>query len=271
MTSIETDYLNVGFELLYGGEAKEDRTGVGTYSLFSRTLRHEVGSDHVLPLLTTKKISFDAIAVELCWFLSGSNHTDYLERYGVTFWRPWTKEDGTTIANYGPAWRAYPGPDGPVDQITWVIDEIRRNPMSRRLVVSAWIPGASTPLPPCHMTFVFNVIGNTLNLQLLQRSADWMLGVPYNLASYALLLCLMARFTNLTPGEVAYTFVEPHLYRNHGDGLREQLSRTPRALPKVEIDPRIQSLDDVLQGDPREHFRLIGYDPHPFIKLEPAV
>ena len=288
-------YLDTVREVIDSGERKPNRTGVDTLSTFN--INFEIPLENGFPLLTTKKISWKNIVVENLWFLSGANDVSLLRKHGCKFWDPWADEDGKVPSAYGNFWRRFPVHDDGEgmfnDQFEWVIAEIRRNPMSRRLVVSAWAPGnaQSSDLPPCHCFFLFNVQntkdGPRLNLHLTQRSCDIALGIPYNIAGYSLLLELVAHIVGIRPGIFAQTLVDAHIYTSKPDGsmseydhlpgLREQLSREPRPLPRLRISKDIRSLEDVeaLLGGTTEQmldcFHLEGYDPHPAIKFRVAV
>jgi len=293
-------YLDLVREVLTRGTRKPNRTGVDTLSTFN--VNYEIDLRQGFPLLTTKEISWKNIVVENLWFLSGETHIGLLKKHGCKFWDPWADEEGRVPSAYGNFWRAFPVHDGPPsapraarnDQVAWVVDELKRNPMSRRLVVSAWAPGnaQTSALPPCHLLFMLNVQLDErgeplLCLHLTQRSADVALGVPYNIAGYALLLELFARFSGLRAGWFAHTLVDAHVYTakadgsmaeyDHVPGLRRQLEREPRALPRLCIDERIRDLDDLrplLDADTPtllERFALTGYDPHPAIPFKVAV
>ncbi len=255
-------YLDLLDEVLREGTAKEDRTGTGTLSVFGRQLRFDL--DHGFPLLTTKQLHLKSIIYELLWFLSGDTNVRYLQEHGVRIWNEWADEHGDLGHVYGYQWRSWPDYDGgSIDQIATIVDDIRRTPDSRRLIVSAWnvadLPRMN--LPPCHLLFQFYVADGRLSLQLYQRSADLFLGVPFNIASYALLLQMTAQVTGLRPGDFILTLGDAHIYRNHLDQVRLQLSRTPRPLPRMELNPARSSLFDFRYDD----FRLVGYDPHPHI------
>ena len=255
-------YLDLLDEVLREGTAKEDRTGTGTLSVFGRQLRFDL--DQGFPLLTTKQLHLKSIIYELLWFLSGDTNVRYLQEHGVRIWNEWADDSGDLGHVYGYQWRSWPDYDGgSIDQIATIVDDIRRTPDSRRLIVSAWnvadLPRMN--LPPCHLLFQFYVADGRLSLQLYQRSADLFLGVPFNIASYALLLQMTAQVTGLRPGEFILTLGDAHIYRNHLDQVRLQLSRTPRPLPRMELNPARSSLFDFRYDD----FRLVGYDPHPHI------
>ena len=255
-------YLDLLDEVLREGTAKEDRTGTGTLSVFGRQLRFDL--DQGFPLLTTKQLHLKSIIYELLWFLSGDTNVRYLQEHGVRIWNEWADDRGDLGHVYGYQWRSWPDYDGgSIDQIATIVDDIRRTPDSRRLIVSAWnvadLPRMN--LPPCHLLFQFYVADGRLSLQLYQRSADLFLGVPFNIASYALLLQMTAQVTGLRPGDFILTLGDAHIYRNHLDQVRQQLSRTPRPLPRMELNPARSSLFDFRYDD----FRLVGYDPHPHI------
>ena len=255
-------YLDLLDEVLREGTVKEDRTGTGTLSVFGRQLRFDL--DQGFPLLTTKQLHLKSIIYELLWFLSGDTNVRYLQEHGVRIWNEWADEHGDLGHIYGYQWRSWPDYDGgSIDQIATIVDDIRRTPDSRRLIVSAWnvadLPRMN--LPPCHLLFQFYVADGRLSLQLYQRSADLFLGVPFNIASYALLLQMTAQVTGLRPGDFILTLGDAHIYRNHLDQVRLQLSRTPRPLPRMELNPARSSLFDFRYDD----FRLVGYDPHPHI------
>jgi len=255
-------YLDLLDEVLREGTAKEDRTGTGTLSVFGRQLRFDL--DQGFPLLTTKQLHLKSIIYELLWFLSGDTNVRYLQEHGVRIWNEWADDHGDLGHVYGYQWRSWPDYDGgSIDQIATIVDDIRRTPDSRRLIVSAWnvadLPRMN--LPPCHLLFQFYVADGRLSLQLYQRSADLFLGVPFNIASYALLLQMTAQVTGLRPGDFILTLGDAHIYRNHLDQVRLQLSRTPRPLPRMELNPARRSLFDFCYDD----FRLVDYDPHPHI------
>ena len=261
-------YLDLMRHVLEHGARKEDRTGTGTLSVFGYQMRFDLAER--FPLLTTKKVHLKSVIHELLWFLQGSTNVDYLRANGVTIWDEWADASGELGPVYGYQWRSWPAPDGRhIDQIADVVAQIRRNPDSRRLIVSAWnvadIPKMA--LAPCHAFFQFYVAQGRLSCQLYQRSADIFLGVPFNIASYALLTLMVAQVTGLKPGELVHTLGDAHLYLNHLEQAREQLARAPRALPVMRIDPAVRELADFRF----EHFALEGYDPHPAIKAPIAV
>jgi thymidylate synthase len=261
-------YLDLLDEILNTGVDRDDRTGTGTRSLFGRQLRFRLADG--FPLLTTKKLHVRSIIYELLWFLRGDTNIAWLNQNGVSIWDEWADDQGNLGPVYGRQWRSWPAADGEtIDQIAWVQNEIRVNPTSRRLIVSAWNVAQvdQMALPPCHLLFQFYVAGGRLSCQLYQRSADYFLGVPFNIASYALLTMMMARVTGLEPGDFVHTFGDVHLYHNHFDQARLQLSRSPRPLPQMKIGSRPEAVD----GFRFEDFELIGYDPHPAIKAAVAV
>ena len=262
------EYLDLMRRVLETGAHKSDRTGTGTLSIFGAQLRFDL--DAGFPLVTTKKVHLKSIVHELMWFLAGDTNVRYLKDNGVSIWDEWADASGELGPVYGRQWRSWPAPDGRhIDQVSEVIAQIRRNPDSRRLIVSAWNVGEldQMALMPCHAFFQFYVANGRLSCQLYQRSADLFLGVPFNIASYALLTMMVAQVCNLRPGEFIHTFGDTHLYVNHLDQAREQLSRTPRALPVMRINPAVQSLFEFKYED----FKLEGYDPHPAIKAPVAV
>ena len=250
------------------GVDKEDRTGTGTRSVFGYQLRCNLADG--FPLLTTKKVHLKSIIYELLWFLRGDTNVRWLQEHGVRIWNEWADENGDLGPVYGSQWRSWPdGHGGTIDQISQVIDQIKHTPDSRRMMVSAWnvaeVP--TMKLPPCHSLFQFYVAGGKLSLQLYQRSADLFLGVPFNIASYALLLMMVAHVTGLEAGEFIHTFGDAHIYRNHFDQIKEQLTREPRPLPRMVLNPDVKSIDDFKYED----FMLEGYDPWPAIKGEVSV
>jgi thymidylate synthase len=261
-------YLDLMQRVLREGVEKHDRTGTGTLSVFGHQMRFDLGEG--FPLLTTKKVHLKSIVYELLWFLAGDTNVKYLNDHGVTIWDEWAAEDGELGPVYGHQWRSWPAPDGgAIDQIANVAEMIRRNPDSRRLIVTAWNPADidRMALPPCHCLFQFYVADGRLSCQLYQRSADVFLGVPFNIASYALLTMMMAQVTRLAPGDFIHTFGDAHLYRNHIEQARLQLSRTPRRLPRMRLEPAATDLFAFRYED----FVLEDYDPHPRIKAEVAV
>jgi thymidylate synthase len=261
-------YLDLLARIRETGIRKENRTGIGALSLFGAQLRFDL--DEGFPLLTTKKLHVKSIVHELLWFLQGSTNVRYLNEHGVTIWDEWADETGELGPVYGRQWRSWPAPDGRhIDQVASMVDALKRNPDSRRHIVSAWNVGEldKMALPPCHCLFQFYVGEGRLSCQLYQRSADMFLGVPFNIASYALLTLMVAQVTGHAPGEFVHTFGDVHLYLNHLDQADEQLKRNPRMLPRMEINPEVRSLFDFAYED----FRLVGYDPHPAIRAEVAV
>ena len=255
-------------DILQNGHERGDRTGVGTRGVFGRQMRFDL--EKGFPLLTTKRLHVRSIIIELLWFLRGETNIAWLKENGVSIWDEWADADGDLGPVYGKQWRSWAAPDGrTIDQIQWVLDEIRTNANSRRLIVSAWNPADvnDMALPPCHCLFQFNVMGGRLNCQLYQRSADVFLGVPFNIASYALLTHMMARATGLRPGDFVHTLGDTHLYLNHLDQARLQLTREPRALPTLWMNPDKTGLF----GWTYEDFRIDDYHPHPHIKAAVAV
>ncbi len=260
-------YLSLLKHVLDHGTDKADRTGTGTRSVFGYQLRHDLASG--FPLLTTKKLHLKSIVYELLWFLRGDTNIRYLKEHGVSIWDEWADESGDLGPVYGHQWRSWPAPDGSsIDQIEGLVEQIRTNPDSRRLLVSAWNVAdiGRMKLPPCHVLFQFYVAEGRLSCQLYQRSADLFLGVPFNIASYSLLTLMVASVTGLQPGEFIHTFGDVHLYSNHMDQARLQLSREPRSLPVMTLKPRT-SLFDYAYDD----FVLTGYAPHPAIRAAVAV
>ena len=254
--------------ILAEGAEKHDRTGTGTLSVFGHQMRFDLADG--FPLVTTKKLHLKSIVYELLWFLSGDTNVRFLNQHGVTIWDEWADKAGDLGPIYGAQWRSWPAPGGgAIDQIANVLAMIRRNPDSRRLIVSAWNPAdvERMALPPCHCLFQFYVARGRLSCQLYQRSADVFLGVPFNIASYALLTLMIAQVTGLAPGEFVHTFGDAHLYLNHLEQARLQLSRAPRPLPTMRINPAVTDLFAFRYED----FALQGYDPHPHIKAPVAV
>ena len=261
-------YLDLMRQILEHGAVKTDRTGTGTRSLFGAQLRFDLADG--FPLVTTKKIHLKSVIHELLWFLSGSSNVGYLKDHGVRIWDEWADEAGELGPVYGVQWRSWPTADGrQIDQIREVVDAIRANPDSRRLMVSAWNVGeiGEMALPPCHVLFQFYVADGRLSCQLYQRSADMFLGVPFNIASYALLTMMVAQVTGLQPGDFIWTGGDCHLYSNHLEQAREQLSRDPRPLPTMHLNPEVRDLLAFRYED----FKLLNYDPHPHIKAVVAV
>ncbi len=263
-------YLDLLRHVRDHGVDRADRTGTGTRSVFGAQARFDLSEG--FPLVTTKKVHLKSIIYELLWFLRGDTNTRWLKERGVSIWDEWADANGDLGRVYGAQWTDWRSPDGrSINQIQWVVDEIRRNPTSRRLIVTAWNPGEldKMALPPCHAFFQFyvNERDGTLSCQLYQRSADIFLGVPFNIASYALLTMMVAQVTGLRPGDFVHTFGDLHLYSNHFEQADLQLSREPRPLPRMTVDPSIKRLEDFDYS----HFRLEGYDPHPAIKAPVAV
>ncbi len=260
-------YLHLLDHILQKGVRKSDRTGTGTLSVFGHQIRFDLAEG--FPLVTTKKLHLRSIIHELLWFLQGDTNIRYLNDRGVSIWDEWADEEGNLGPVYGAQWRSWPTTGGQVDQITNVIEQINNNPHSRRLMVSAWNVGEleRMVLPPCHVLFQFYVADGKLSLQLYQRSADIFLGVPFNIASYALLTMMVAQVCKLEPGEFIHSFGDAHLYLNHLDQASLQLSREPRPLPTMIINPDILDIFAFRYDD----FELTGYDPHPHIKAPVAV
>ena len=261
-------YLDLLSHILENGTDKSDRTGTGTRSVFGHQMRFDLADG--FPLLTTKKVHLKSIIHELLWFLNGDTNVRYLQDNGVRIWNEWAGPDGDLGHIYGYQWRSWPDYDGGhIDQISRAIDDIKHNPDSRRIIVSSWnvadIPNMN--LPPCHAFFQFYVADGRLSLQLYQRSADCFLGVPFNIASYALLLQMVAQVCGLRPGEFIHTTGDTHIYNNHFDQVRLQLTREPRQLPRMIINPDVKDIF----GFRYEDFRLEGYDPHPAIKGQVSV
>ena len=271
-------YLDLLKHVHSKGIEKSDRTGTGTKSVFGYQMRFDLSKG--FPLVTTKKIHFKSIIHELLWFINGSTNISYLKENGVRIWNEWADDKGNLGPVYGHQWRNW-NSEG-IDQIQQVIDTLRTNPDSRRMLISAWNPSVlpdtkisfaenvannKAALPPCHAFFQFYVAKNKLSCQLYQRSADVFLGVPFNIASYALLTMMVAQVTNFKPGDFIHTFGDVHLYSNHVEQVREQLTRSPKKLPKIKLNPKITSIFDFKYDD----FELIGYDPYPLIKGKVAV
>ena len=263
------EYLNLLRHTLDHGVPKDDRTGTGTLSVFGYQMRFDLSEG--FPLVTTKKLHVRSIIHELLWFLRGDTNIEYLNEHGVRIWDEWADKDtGDLGPIYGHQWRFWPTPDGkPIDQISRVIDQIGVNPDSRRLIVRAWNVAdlEAMALQPCHVLFQFYVADGKLSCQLYQRSADLFLGVPFNIASYALLTMMIAQVTNLEVGDFVHTFGDAHLYSNHLEKAEEQLTRQPRALPTMRINPQVTSIFDFTYDD----FELLNYDPHPHIPAPVAV
>ncbi len=261
-------YLDLVQRVLDEGTSKGDRTGTGTLSVFGHQMRFDLSAG--FPLVTTKRVHLRSVIVELLWFLRGDTNVAWLHDHGVTIWDEWADADGDLGPIYGYQWRSWPTPDGEhVDQLQRVVEQIGSDPDSRRHLVSAWnvadLPRMA--LPPCHTMFQFHVAAGRLSCQLYQRSADVFLGVPFNIASYALLTHLVAQVTGLQPGEFVHTFGDAHLYLNHLDQAREQLGRSPRPLPELWLDPACRTLDDF----DVDSIKVTGYDPHPAIRAPIAV
>ena len=261
-------YLELMRHIRENGTPKEDRTGTGTLSVFGAQLRFDLSTG--FPLLTTKKVHLKSIIHELLWFLKGSTNIEYLTQNGVTIWDEWADKNGDLGPVYGHQWRSWPTKDGGhIDQISKVIDDLKKNPDSRRHIVSAWNVSEidKMALAPCHTFFQFHVAGGKLSCQLYQRSADFFLGVPFNIASYALLTMMVSQVCDLEVGDFVHTFGDCHLYVNHLTQADEQLSRTPRSLPTMRINPEVKNIFEFTYED----FELIGYDPHPMIKAPVAI
>ena len=261
-------YLDLLRHIQAHGTVKNDRTGTGTISTFGYQMRFDLSEG--FPVLTTKRLHLRSIIHELLWFLRGDTNIAYLRENGVTIWDEWADADGNLGPVYGSQWRSWPAPDGRhIDQIAQVVDQIERNPDSRRLIVSAWNVAEidRMALPPCHALFQFYVADGRLSCQLYQRSADVFLGVPFNIASYALLTMMIAQVTGLVPGEFVHTLGDAHIYLNHREQVALQLTRTPRPLPVMRINPDVRSIF----GFRYEDFSLDGYDPYPSIKAPGAV
>jgi thymidylate synthase len=261
-------YLNLMRTVLEGGAERADRTGTGTLSTFGHQMRFDL--EQGFPLLTTKKLHLRSIIHELLWMLNGDTNIRYLNENGVRIWDEWADDQGELGPIYGAQWRSWPAPDGTtLDQISWVVDELRRNPYSRRLIVSAWNPALvdRMALPPCHTLFQFYVKEGGLSCQLYQRSGDIFLGVPFNIASYALLTMMIAQVVSLRASEFVHTLGDAHLYKNHLEQARIQLERMPRALPRMELNPEVDSIFGFAYDD----FSLIGYEPHPHISAPISV
>lgn len=261
-------YLDLLQRVLNEGVQKEDRTGTGTLSVFGHQMRFNL--EEGFPLLTTKKLHLKSIIYELLWFLRGETNVRYLQEHGVSIWNEWADENGDLGRIYGKQWRAWRDYNGGIiDQITEAIETIKNNPDSRRIIVSAWNVAdlKDMALPPCHAFFQFYVANGKLSLQLYQRSADIFLGVPFNIASYALLLMMMAQVTGLEAGEFIHTLGDAHIYLNHVDQVKLQLTREPRQLPSMVLKPDVKNIFDFKYED----FQLTGYDPYPHIKGEVAI
>ena len=255
-------YLDLLDHILKNGVKKEDRTGTGTISVFGHQMRFNL--EEGFPVVTTKKLHLKSIIYELLWFLNGDTNVKYLQDHGVRIWNEWADEDGNLGHIYGYQWRSWPTPNGShIDQIAQVVNDIKKNPDSRRLIVSAWNAGELNQmnLPPCHLLFQFYVANGRLSCQLYQRSCDVFLGVPFNIASYALLTMMMAQATGLKAGDFVWTGGDVHIYNNHMEQVKLQLSRQPKKLPQMKINPEIKSIF----GFKYEDFELINYDSHPHI------
>jgi len=263
-----TQYLQLLRMVLEEGKVRPDRTGTGVYSVFGAQTRFRLAEG--FPLLTTKKLHLKSIVCELLWFLRGDTNVRYLNEHGVTIWDEWADAEGSLGRIYGAQWCDWRAPDGrSINQIDDVIASIRKDPASRRLIVSAWNPGEldQMALPPCHALFQFYVQDGELSCQLYQRSADLFLGVPFNIASYALLTTMVAQVCGLRPGEFVHTFGDLHLYRNHEEQARLQLTREPRRLPRMRLNPAVKNIHEFKYED----FELSGYEPHAAIKAPIAV
>ena len=261
-------YLDLLDHVLKNGVQKQDRTGTGTISVFGYQMRFDLREN--FPLMTTKKLHLRSILHELLWFLKGSTNIKYLTENNVTIWNEWARENGDLGPVYGYQWRSWPKPDGShVDQIKQVVESIRQNPDSRRHIVSAWNVGDldKMALPPCHLLFQFYVANGELSCQMYQRSCDIFLGVPFNIASYAFLTLMMAQATGLKPGEFIHTLGDAHIYLNHIDQVKLQLTREPLPLPQMKISPEVKNIDDFKFED----FQLVNYQSHPHIKGDIAV
>lgn len=268
MNKGEQQYLNLLQKLLNEGALKSDRTGTGTYSLFGHQMRFDLQNG--FPMLTTKKLHLKSIIYELLWFLNGDTNVQYLKEHGVSIWNEWADENGSLGPVYGKQWRSWEGADGKtVDQISEAVNTIKNNPDSRRIIVNAWNVAEieQMALAPCHCLFQFYVADGKLSCQLYQRSADTFLGVPFNIASYALLTMMMAQVCGLKAGEFVHTFGDVHLYTNHVEQAKLQISRTPNDFPMLKINPAVTSIFDFKFED----FELTNYNPHPHIKAAVAV
>ncbi|MBX8466771.1 thymidylate synthase [Deinococcus sp. RIT780] len=261
-------YLDLMRHVLDHGTVKTDRTGTGTRSVFGAQMRFDLRDG--FPLVTTKRVHLKSVIYELLWFLRGDTNVKWLQERGVSIWDEWADENGDLGPVYSAQWRSWPTPDGgSIDQITQVIEQIKRNPDSRRLIVNAWNVAqiGDMALPPCHAMFQFYVADGRLSCQLYQRSADLFLGVPFNIASYALLTLMVAQVCGLEPGEFIWTGGDVHLYSNHMEQVERQLAREPRSLPVMHLNPAVKDIFEFRYED----FRLEGYDPHPGIKAPVAV
>ncbi len=260
-------YLEILDYVLKNGVKKEDRTGTGTLSVFGYQTRYDLQKG--FPLVTTKKIHFKSVVYELLWFIKGETNIKFLTDNGVRIWNPWADENGELGRIYGYQWRSWTAEDRNIDQLSQVIEQIKNNPNSRRIIVSAWNVGDldKMALPPCHILFQFYVANGKLSCQLYQRSADLFIGVPFNIASYALLTKMIAQVTGLQAGEFIHTLGDAHIYLNHIEQVKLQLSRQPKPLPELKLNPDIKNLFDFTYDD----IKLIGYDPYPHIKADVAV
>ncbi|NLS09011.1 thymidylate synthase [Nesterenkonia sp. MY13] len=268
MTSTPTPYEDLLADVLANGAQKTDRTGTGTRSVFGRQIRYDLSES--FPLITTKRVYFKAVALELLWFLRGDSNVRWLQERGVRIWNEWADENGDLGPVYGVQWRSWPTPNGEeVDQIAQLVEQLKANPDSRRHVVTAWNPGqvSEMNLPPCHILFQFYVADGKLSCQLYQRSADMFLGVPFNIASYSLLTMMIAQQVGLEPGEFIWSGGDCHIYDNHLEQVREQLSREARPYPQLRINRQPESIFDYDYED----FEVLNYDPHPTIKAKVAV
>ncbi len=261
-------YLDLLRHVVDHGDVRQDRTGTGTLSTFGQQLRFDLANG--FPLVTTKKVHLKSVIYELLWFLRGDTNIRYLQEHGVRIWNEWADDDGELGPVYGRQWRAWPAPDGTtIDQITRVIEGLQHDPYSRRHIVSAWNVGQLPvmALAPCHAMFQFYVSHGRLSCQLYQRSADLFLGVPFNIASYALLTAMVAQVSGLVPGEFVFTSGDTHIYRNHLDAVALQLTREPRPLPTLHLNPSVRSIFDFTYDD----ITVAGYEPHPAIRAQVAV
>jgi thymidylate synthase len=261
-------YLDLLRHVMENGQDKGDRTGTGTRSVFGYQMRFSLMEG--FPLVTTKKVHLKSVIYELLWFLRGDTNIQYLKEHGVGIWDEWADENGNLGPVYGAQWRSWPGPDGRIhDQISQAVDTIRRNPDSRRIIVNAWNVAQlqDMALTPCHALFQFYVANNTLSCHMYQRSADLFLGVPFNIASYALLTIMVAQVCGLTPGDFIHSFGDAHIYSNHFEQVNLQLQRSPKPLPSMRLNPAITNIFGFDYGD----FELLGYEPHPHIKAPIAV
>jgi thymidylate synthase len=261
-------YLDLLKHVLINGKPHQDRTGTGTLSVFGYQMRFDLSEG--FPIITTKKLHLKSVIHELLWFLNGDTNIQYLQENGVRIWNEWADKDGNLGHIYGYQWRSWPTPEGEhIDQISWLINEIKTNPISRRLIINAWNVGEldKMNLPPCHILFQFYINEGKLSCQLYQRSADIFLGVPFNIASYALLTLMIAQVTGLQPGDFVHTFGDAHIYNNHIEQVKLQLTREPYALPQMQINPSVKDIFKFKYGD----FELINYQAHPHIKGDVSV